>query len=83
MNAEADALAHELNLPRSVGSDAHLLREIGTCRVRMREYAPDSPQDFLAALKEATLITHTASPLVHLGSRWAVMAHQMGWDAAK
>lgn len=83
MNDAADVLARELGLPRSVGSDAHTLGEIGNCRVRMREYAPDSPQDFLAALKEATLITRTASPLVHLGSRWAVMAHQLGLDTAK
>jgi predicted metal-dependent phosphoesterase TrpH len=79
-NAEADALARELNLPRACGSDAHLLSEIGTCRVRMREYAPTSPQDFLAALREATLITHTSSPLVHLASSLARTAHQLGFD---
>jgi len=83
MNIAADALAHELGLPRSVGSDAHMLREIGACRVRMREYIPDSPQDFLDALREATLITRSASPLVHLGSRWAVAVHQMGLDSTK
>jgi predicted metal-dependent phosphoesterase TrpH len=83
INAAADALAHEIGLPRSVGSDAHTLNEIGTCRVRMREYIPNSPQDFLIALKGATLITRTASPLVHLSSRWAMMVHQLGWDTAK
>ena len=79
-NEAADALARELGLPRSTGSDAHTLGEIGACRVRMREYAPDSPQDFLAALREATLITHTSSPLVHLRSSWARTVHQLGLD---
>ena len=77
-NTEADALALALGLARSVGSDAHLLCEIGGCRVRMRPYT--SPQDFVAALQEAELITHTSSPLMHLGSRWAAMAHALGID---
>jgi predicted metal-dependent phosphoesterase TrpH len=77
-NQAANALASELNLPRTVGSDAHLLQEIGTCRVRMRDY--NSPQDFLIALRNATLITKNSSPLVHLGSRFAATAHRLGAD---
>ena len=75
-NAQAAALAAELGLPGSAGSDAHLLREIGTCRVRMREY--HSPQDFAAALRQATLITRNSSPLVRVGSRWAALVHEIG-----
>jgi predicted metal-dependent phosphoesterase TrpH len=81
LNDQANALALELGLARSVGSDAHLLSEIGTCRVRMREYS--SPQDFLAALREATLITRSSSPFVHFGSRFAAIAHGMGFDQEK
>jgi len=77
-NAEAEVLARELGLPRSAGSDAHLLREIGGCRVRMRPYT--SPQDFLLALRDAELITHFSSPLNHLGSRFAIIAHNLGLD---
>ena len=77
-NEQAAALAAELGLPASVGSDAHLLREIGGCRVRMRDY--HSPQDFLAALREATLITRNSSPLARVGSRWAAIAHEFGID---
>ncbi|HEY3290364.1 MAG TPA: PHP domain-containing protein [Anaerolineae bacterium] len=77
-NAEADVLARELGLPRTVGSDAHLLRELGGCRVRMRPYS--SPQDFLVALSDATLITHASSPLMRVGSRWAAFAHHIGVD---
>lgn len=77
-NAEAAALARELNLPGSVGSDAHLLSEIGTCRVRMREYT--TPHDFLLALRTAELITRSSSPLVHFGSRLATTAHLLGFD---
>jgi predicted metal-dependent phosphoesterase TrpH len=77
-NTEADELARQLGLPRTSGSDAHLLREIGGCRVRMRPYT--SPQDFLVALHDAELITHAASPLMHVGSRWAAIAHSLGVD---
>jgi predicted metal-dependent phosphoesterase TrpH len=80
-NEGADALAQELGLPGVAGSDAHLLREIGTCRVRMREYT--SPQDFLVALRGATLIKHYSSPMVHLGSRFAATAHRLGFDRHK
>lgn len=79
-NAEAASLAREVNLPGTAGSDAHLLREIGRCRVRMRDYS--SPQDFLLALREAELITRVSSPLVHLGSRFATAAHLLGFDKA-
>ena len=79
-NSEADVLARELGLPRSAGSDAHLLREIGGCRVRMRPYT--SPQDFLLALRDAELITHSSSPLMRIGSRFAAIAHGLGVDKA-
>jgi predicted metal-dependent phosphoesterase TrpH len=82
-NAAANALALELGLPRSAGSDAHTLGEIGNSRVRMRPFDADSPQDFLAALRDATLITRTASPLVHLESRWAVAVHRLGLDRSE
>jgi predicted metal-dependent phosphoesterase TrpH len=78
-NDQAAALAAELGLPGTTGSDAHTLGEIGTSRVRMREYDPASPLDFLAALREAQLIKRASSPWVHFGSRFAVMAHQMGF----
>lgn len=77
-NKAAGELARELGLCGSTGSDAHTLREIGTCRVRMRNYAPDSVSDFLAALQGAILYTRTASPLVHLSSRWASAVHRLG-----
>ena len=78
MNDAAQALANELGLPGIAASDAHLLSEIGASRVRMRTYT--SPQDFLAALRQATLVNHSSSALVHFGSRWASMLHQLGYD---
>ncbi len=35
-NEKAKKLAEEFNKPASVGSDAHFLREIGTCRVNIK-----------------------------------------------
>ncbi len=77
-NESARELAHELDLPGTCGSDAHLLSEIGRCRVRMREYT--SPQDFLAALRSAELVTQHSSWTVRMGSRFAALTHSLGYE---
>jgi hypothetical protein len=80
-NTEASSIASELDLPKLVASDAHTLAEIGISRVRMaREF--NSPQDFLAALREpqTELITHYSSATVSVNSRLAAMVHKLGFD---
>jgi hypothetical protein len=77
-NEAAREMARELDLPGTCGSDAHLLSEIGRCRVRMREYT--SPRDFLAALRSAELITQHSSWRVNLGSRFAILTHSLGYE---
>jgi len=67
------AMAQALDLPAVCGSDAHVLSEIGCCRVRMREYA--SPRDFVAALRGAELITGRSPWWARIGSRFATLAH--------
>ena len=71
-NERAYDLALELRKPMLCASDAHTLAETGICRVRLtRDYT--SPTDFLAALKEAELLTHYSPPTVSLGSRAAAL----------
>ncbi len=79
-NDWARALARADDLPAMCGSDAHLLREIGRCRVRMREYA--SPRDFAAALRGAELITRRSPWGASIASRFATLAHLVagGWS---
>ena len=76
-NDEARILAKALDLPMLCASDAHTLPEVGISRVRFtRDYT--SPYDFLAALREAELITHYSGLRANVGSRLAAAAHGLG-----
>lgn len=80
-NDEADYIAQRLDLARVCASDAHTLQEVGISRTRMREYS--SPQDFVAALREAELIPNYSSLMVNVSSRIAAIAHGLGFDRSK
>ncbi|MCS7055928.1 MAG: PHP domain-containing protein [Thermoflexales bacterium] len=77
-NEETERIARQLNVPGICASDAHTLQEVGISRTRIREYT--TPQDFVAALREAELIPHYSSPLVNVSSRLAAIAHSLGFD---
>jgi predicted metal-dependent phosphoesterase TrpH len=68
-NRRAAAFADEHGLACSAGSDAHSLLEVGTAYVEMAEF--DTPEQFLASLREGTLSGGRSVPLVHLISTWA------------
>jgi hypothetical protein len=68
-NRSAEAFAAEHGLACSAGSDAHSLMELGTAYIEMPEF--DTPEQFLAALREGTLSGGRSVPLVHLISTWA------------
>jgi predicted metal-dependent phosphoesterase TrpH len=68
-NRRAASFADEHGLACSAGSDAHSLMEVGTAYVEMPEF--DSPEQFLASLREGTLCGGRSVPLVHLISTWA------------
>ena len=68
-NRRAAAFADEHDLACSAGSDAHSLLEVGTAYVEMPEF--DSPEQFLASLREGSLSGGRSVPLVHLISTWA------------
>lgn len=62
-------LAREHGLLVSAVSDAHTAGEVGRTYVEMPEF-DGTPEGFLAALARGRLVTHRASPLVHLASTW-------------
>ena len=68
-NRRAVAFAAEHGLAWSAGSDAHSLLEVGTAYVEMPDF--DTPEQFLASLREGTLSGGRSVPLVHLISTWA------------
>jgi predicted metal-dependent phosphoesterase TrpH len=76
-NEEAEAIARALGISGICTSDAHTLQEVGISRTRIREYT--SPQDFIAALREAELVPHYSPLTASLSSRLAAVAHSLGF----
>ncbi|MCS6909184.1 MAG: PHP domain-containing protein [Anaerolineales bacterium] len=68
-NARALAFAQRHNLPGSVGSDAHSLRELG--RARLIVERAETPADLLEGFRCGRRVTRLSSPTIHLTSRFA------------
>jgi hypothetical protein len=60
-NDEADRFAAKYRIPAGAGSDAHVPQGLGSARVRMRDF--EGPQEFLASLREAEILTRPSSLL--------------------
>ncbi|MBM4437740.1 MAG: PHP domain-containing protein [Actinobacteria bacterium] len=71
-NAAARHYAERHGLAQSVGSDSHLLAEIGVSWQRMRPWS--DPADFLLSLRDAELHMRHAPAWVHLGSSFHAYA---------
>ncbi len=56
-------LARVNGLPGTAGSDAHVVREIGKTYVEMPGF--ETPQEFLAALRQARVVSEKTSVLIH------------------
>ncbi len=54
-NEEAARFAAKYRIPAGAGSDAHVAQGLGTARVRMRDF--DGPEEFLASIRDAEIIT--------------------------
>ncbi len=74
--AEAFGRAHGHVL--GVGSDAHTPYEIGGGYVEMEDFDLRSPQEFLAKLREGTIVAKRANPLVHVPTRVVKSIRQLG-----
>ena len=65
-NTKAVNFAKEHNLPGTAGSDSHSILELGSVAVTMNDF--NTPAEFLAALRTATIEGQRASPFVHFHS---------------
>lgn len=68
-NERAQALADEVGIPGTVGSDAHAYLELGRAYMRMVEF--DGPTEMRSSLRTAEVAARRSSPLVHFLSRYA------------
>lgn len=66
---QAEDFADKHNIPKSAGSDAHTLYEIGNAYVEMPEF--NGKDDFLQALSRGKLAGHRTTPLIHFSSTWS------------
>lgn len=77
-NERAQRFAQDHNLLTAAVTDAHTPGELGSSYVEMPDF--DGPDEFLKSLKQAKLVTHTASPFVHVLSYWARLRRRvLGW----
>jgi len=60
-NEEAERFAAKYRILAGAGSDAHVAAGLGSVRVRMPDF--DGPEEFLAALREAEILTKPSSLL--------------------
>ena len=65
-NTKAENFARQHNLPGTAGSDSHSIAEMGSVAVTMNDF--NTPAEFLAAIKTATIQGKRASPFVHFHS---------------
>ena len=70
-NVRAAAFAKEKGLPGAVGSDAHRASEIGRAWVEVEEFA--GRDDFIAALREGSIIGKLTGNYIHVLTRLDVM----------
>ena len=62
-SARALEFAREHGVPGTVGSDAHIEREVGRAYLEMPEF--DGAEDFRASLRQARMITQRTSVIIH------------------
>jgi predicted metal-dependent phosphoesterase TrpH len=70
-NVRAAAFAKEKGLPGAVGSDAHRASEIGRAWVEVEEFA--GRDDFIAALREGSVIGKLTGNYIHVLTRFDVI----------
>jgi hypothetical protein len=73
-SAKALAFATKYSIPKSAGSDAHTLGEIGNAYVEMPEFK--GKDDFIQALKRGKISGHITNPFIHFASAWTRVRKQ-------
>lgn len=75
-NRQAQAFADAHNLPGTVGSDAHALRELGRATLRLPPFA--SADELRAVIRHGQADTVLSSPFIHMTSGWARLMKKTG-----
>jgi len=79
-NDRAQALADEVGIPGTAGSDAHAYLELGRAVMRLPDF--ESPAEMRVSLPKAEIDASRSSRLVHLLSRYASLRKRLGWRRA-
>ena len=74
-NEEALAFAREHNLPGTVGSDAHVTRELGRAILELPPF--NSADELRAVIRDARPVVRLSSPAIHFTSRYAVLKKKL------
>jgi len=73
-NDEALRFARKYNLTAGAGSDAHVLRGVGSGAVRMRRFS--GPEEFLVSLRSAEILRRPKSLAYLQGLKWVAQAKE-------
>jgi len=73
-NDEALRFARKYDLKMGAGSDAHVLKGVGTGAMRMRAF--EGPEDFLVSLRTAQVLRRPRSLLYLQSLKWAAQAKE-------
>ena len=73
-STKARIFAEKYGIPKSAGSDAHTIQEIGNAYIEIPEF--NGKDDFLKALSAGKIFGRRSNPLVHFGSTWARLKKQ-------
>jgi len=74
-NAEALVFAREHNIPGTVGSDAHVTREVGRATLDLPVFS--NADELRAVIREGQPIVRLSSPAIHFTSRYAVIRKKL------
>jgi predicted metal-dependent phosphoesterase TrpH len=75
LNALAQQYAHSHDMPGTVGSDAHTLREVGRASLSLPYF--DSAESLKQVIAQGVAQTRLSSPLIHLSSTFAKFARKL------
>lgn len=75
-NEQAKLFARRHNVSCTVGSDAHTVREVGRSTLTLPEFS--CAAELKTSIATAVPNEFLSSPLIHLASRWAVIAKKTG-----
>ena len=74
-NEEALVFAKEHDIPGTVGSDAHVTRELGRAILELPPF--NSADELRAVIRDGQPVVKLSSPAIHITSRYAVFKKKL------